>query len=50
MNSDLGGKLREWNEFCSDSAVYTELASRREQFHVAPAMQQLNSADSAPLR
>ena len=24
--------------------MYTELAPRRQQFHVAPAMQQLNSA------
>ena len=30
--------------------VYTELASRRQQFHVAPAMQKTNNAVSARLR
>ena len=30
--------------------VYTKLAPRRQQFHVAPAMQQPNSAVSIPLR
>ena len=29
--------------------VYTETALRRQQFHVAPAMQQLKSATSTPL-
>ena len=29
--------------------VYTELAPRRQQFHVAPAMQQPKSAVSTPL-
>ena len=31
------------------SMVYTELAPRRQQFHVAPAMQQSRSATSTPL-
>ena len=30
--------------------VHTELAPRRQQFHVAPAMQQPNSVDSTPHR
>ena len=30
--------------------VYTELEPRRQQFYVAPAMQQSNSAVSAPHR
>ena len=30
--------------------VYTELAQRWQQFHMAPAMQQPNSAVSTPLR
>jgi len=30
--------------------VFTELAPRRQQLHVAPAMQQPNSAVSTPFR
>ena len=41
-------KLRE--NAAVSAQVYTELAPRPQQFHVAPAMQQPNSGVSTPLR